>query len=185
MTFLFSWRGLLDSAPVADRPGKRSKAISQLQFPIAASERIAILAEGFRMSKNTRQFGPNELDAIAAYAPQSMVAGLEDAFALQAQPLEHGIVILTSMNDNPLTQRDRDKLWRLFGVPVFEFLRSADSNVIARECECHDGLHVDAMPTLPENWSAEFVKDHCECGLETPRIKALAKVTRKAHAAAA
>ena len=183
MTFSFSWPGLLYSAPATDRPGKFSKATTELQFPIAASERIAVLAEGFRMSKCTRQFGPNDLEAIAAYAPQSMVVKMEDALALQAQPLEHGLVVLT--RHSPLTDRDRDRLWRAFGVPVFEFLRAADGLVIARECECHDGLHVDAMPELPQNWTADFVKDHCECGLETPRIKALAKVVQKVHAAAA
>ena len=76
------------------------------------------------------------------------------------------IVVLTSLEDLPITHRDL--LWRAFGVPVFEQLLGSDGAVIASECEVHDGLHLHrAEPHL----HGEIVREHCACGSEAPRVR--------------
>jgi phenylacetate-CoA ligase len=119
------------------------------------------------------------------------------------------MVILTSLAGVPFEQRHRDQLWRAFQVPVFEQLRGWDGTVIARECEVHDGLHVDENNAILEvheseliatqlttvdhpilrartGLSAELLNHHCECGAETPRLRNIAPLERpKARAAVA
>jgi hypothetical protein len=124
------------------------------------------------------------VEDLCGWAPEALVLPLGMAITL-ANRKQHGlfdlpslnkaIVVLTSFDDTPLAPRHRDLLWKSFGVPVFEQLRSSDGAVIARECEVHDGLHiiVDSLPDL----RGEIVTDQCACGAETPRL-------RSEHAAA-
>jgi len=118
------------------------------------------------------------------------------------------IVVLTSLADSPLAGHHRDLLWRAFGVPVFEQLRGWDGAVIAKECEVHDGLHIDELAAILQ-WqedellvtqltafenpilrvrtglTGEIATGHCECGNETPRLMKLAPLRAKAAAATA
>ncbi len=119
---------------------------------------------------------------LHSYAPEALVAPLDLALSLSDQKsrglidlhsLNVAIVVLTSLDDSPLTDDHRDLLWRAFGVPMFEQLRGWDGTVIARECEVHDGLHIDGSVEgldLP----GQIVSECCECGRETPRLKSFA-----------
>ena len=97
------------------------------------------------------------------------------------------MVVLTSLADSPLGDHHRDLLWRAFGVPVFEQLRRWDGTVIAKECEVHDGLHIDEAATTlhldggellvtgaSTGLTAEMITDPCDCGAETTRLRSLA-----------
>jgi hypothetical protein len=177
----FSWRGLRLGVP-AGRDAPR------LLFPVSGPVRIALFEQGFCAERNIREFDPEDLVGLHSYAPEALVAPIEIALSLADQKsrglidlrsLNVAIVVLTSLDDSPLTDNRRDLLWRAFGVPMFEQLRGSDGVVIARECEVHDGLHLDpnndgsvAVPNLP----GQIVSGRCECGLETPRLKSLAPV---------
>jgi len=177
----FSWRGLRLRVP-AGRQAQR------LSFPVSGPVRIALLEPGFWAEGNVREFAPEDLVALRSYAPEALVAPLDVVLSLADQKnrglvdlgsLNAAVVVLTSLNDSPLTDDHRDLLWQAFGVPVFEQLRGWDGVVMARECEVHDGLHLDlnndgsaAGVDLPE----QIVSERCECGLETPRLKSLAPV---------
>ena len=171
----FSWRGLRLRVPA----GRKAQRLS---FPVAGPVRIALIEQGFSAERNVREFDPEDLADLHSYAPEALVAPLDLALSLSDQKsrglidlhsLNVAIVVLTSLDDSPLTDDHRDLLWRAFGVPIFEQLRGRDGAVIARECEVHDGLHLDgsiAVPDLP----GQIVSERCECGLETPRLKTLA-----------
>ena len=92
--------------------------------------------------------------------------------------LRLAIVIFSSTR---LEMHHRDLLWKAFGLPVFEQLRGADGRVVARECEVHNGLHLDAG--LPAGMAVEIVAEQCDCGLETPRLRP--RMAARARAAAA
>ncbi len=100
--------------------------------------------------------------------------------------LQTAIVVLTSIEESPVSDERRDLLWRAFGVPVFEQLRGRDGSVIARECEVHDGLHIDepaAVMQLREE--REIVTEQCECGAQTPRLRGVSEPETDAAFAAA
>ena len=173
----------------------------ELRFPVASPSRVAVLERGFARSPAMREFGSEDFESLAAWRPEALVLPLPVALSLadrnQLPALTSWIVILTSLPGQVLEQRHRDLLWHAFGVPVFEQLRGRDGVVIARECEVHDGLHVEEnaaiLETHPEGLivstltglTAEVVKEHCECGAETPRIRNLARIKEKSRYATA
>ena len=71
------------------------------------------------------------------------------------------IVVLTGPRYGMLTEHDRDLIWRRWGVPVYEFLTNHAGEVIARECDAHDGLHVcDGA-----SWKGSLQVRECGCGV--------------------
>ena len=102
---------------------------------------------------------------------------------------------MTDVSGPAITDRHRDLLWRAFRVPVFEQLRNWEGEVIARECEAHDGLHLvsgmDVRLEKGELWvdnrrtniEATMLADPCECGAETIRLHSLRRADAIADAA--
>jgi hypothetical protein len=150
-----------------------------LQFPLPAPARIAIVDNGFSQSRNTREFTLDDMAAIHQWAPQAIVAPLATALSLADQKLRgladlaslRALIVLTEMGGDVLADDYRELLWQAFKVPIFEQLRSRQGPVIARECEVHDGLHVDPAARLNQEISEALVNEPCECGSETPRLR--------------
>ena len=228
------FRKVLDQAKIDYLPGSPDLALLSLPpsmpplrpirvqaqrfcFPLAGAVRIALLEGGFHAGRDTREFTGDDAVWIHSWAPEALVAPLDLALSLADQKrrgllelpsLRTAIVVLTSLEDSPLADHHRDLLWRAFGVPVFEQLRGWDGTVIARECEVHDGLHIDESAAIlhlhgDELLATQFtapgdpiirartgltgkiVTGPCECGAETPRLRGLAPVRVKAASATA
>jgi hypothetical protein len=183
VTFSFLLRGLRPRVLVEHQ---------QFRFPLPVAARIALLEANFRTEWNIQAFTIEDLPWLRAWAPKAVVLPLNLALSLADQKrrglfdlpsLDTAIVVLTSIDDEPLAGHHRDLLWSAFGVPVFEQLRAPDGTVVARECEVHDGLHFepDELPSLP----GEVVTDMCACGSEKPRLRGAAPVGVKSAIAAA
>ena len=86
----------------------------------------------------------------------------------------YGIVVFTGAGCGCLTEEDRDRVWRRWGVPVFEQMLGTDGSVAAEECDAHQGLHLrDGI-----RWRGELMRDRCPCGVATPRIPASIGIAR-------
>ncbi|MEP6716811.1 MAG: hypothetical protein ABJC09_14665 [Terriglobia bacterium] len=85
-------------------------------------------------------------------------------------------VVVTNLQNSPLLKHHRDILWKAFGLPIFEELRADDGRVIARECEVHNGLHVEDQSGFPAN--ADFETAVCDCGSERPRLRGMPEPAR-------
>lgn len=208
----------LRSLPATSAPENPLRVEAQpFSFPLAPPARIAMLGGGFHLGRNIREFDVEDIVWLHSYAPEALVLALDPALSLadrksrglfELQSLKTAIVVLTSLADSPLADHHRDLLWQAFGVPIFEQLRGWDGTVIARECEVHDGLHIDEAAaifhlcqeellatqlTAPGNpiirartgLTGEIASGRCECGAETPRLRNLAAVPIKASVAAA
>lgn len=136
-----------------------------------------MLRRGFRVPPNAKEFPAASLDAIRAYRPDAFVAPLNIALMLAGEKLggrfdlpslEIAIAVVTRTDDAPLAGHHRELLWQAFGVPIFEMLASADGRVIARECEVHDGLHIDVAAPRDEG---EVTAEPCDCGAQSPRLR--------------
>jgi hypothetical protein len=81
---------------------------------------------------------------------------------------EYPVVVFTGPFAGWLTAADRERIWREWEVPVYEFRLDATSSVVAEECDAHNGLHLrpETDPPIGLDWS------RCPCGLGTPRIPA-------------
>jgi hypothetical protein len=81
--------------------------------------------------------------------------------------LTHAAIALARPGEALLTNADRDLLWQLFHVPIFEQIIGSEGEVLAAECEAHDGLHVES----PREWIGYRVEEApCGCGKTTPRL---------------
>ncbi len=196
MTLLATWRGRLSPVPA-----------QQLNFPFSAAERIAVLSDSFQLPKGAKSFLPDDHAGIIVFQPQALVGPADVLLTFKDLSPEFAVVVLSNIEDGGLSPRVRNLLWERFGVPVFEWLQTPAGLVIARECEAHDGLHVDSevaslalhnrelMLTLhmrgkmgsckPTGLTGELVTAHCECELETMRVRDLRSLAMRASAAAA
>jgi len=123
----------------------------------------------------SRVFDPQDPDLklkIAEFHPSSIAGAYADVLSLAgvAQPT-HSVTVFVS--DNELSQAQRDELWLCFAVPVFEQIRTADGELVATECEAHNGLHY-------VEGAGDF--ETCECG--RPMLRAACAVEHAMCAAA-
>jgi hypothetical protein len=207
----------LEDAPLCYPPEQVARIpLQRLRFPLAMPPLIAVFESGFAPDGALREFSPRQVGQLASCAPEALVIPLQLALTLADQQLRRqldlphlttAIVVLTNLGEAPLSDYHRDILWRAFGVPAFEQLRGWDGAVIARECEVHDGLHIDEDAAIFEvfngelvataltpgdpplirartGFSAEIAREHCECGAETPRLRGLAVLAKLRMAAA-
>jgi hypothetical protein len=153
---------------------------------LSAPARVAVLETGFTLDRSAREFVADDMEALREWMPEAIVAPLAVALsmadrktggALALESVSVAIVVLTTVNGPTLEESHRELLWKAFGVPVFEQLRDSEGAVVARECEVHDGLHVDEMrvarglSALNASMANEIVSEPCECGSETPRLR--------------
>jgi hypothetical protein len=127
------------------------------RLPIAGSSkrRIAQLTAACSFD-GAELFLSRRWKRLAAWAPNALIGSAADLQRLidrvelgtiDLKSLDHAIFVLTAVGDQPLTDAQRDNLWRRFGVPVFE-LYTDESRILAYECEAHDGWHMEAGSSL-------------------------------------
>lgn len=169
-----------------------------LRFPLPVTVRIGLLgfAYGearFRTGSNIREFDLDDTTWLRAWAPEAIVVPLNLALSIADQKqrghfdlpsLNTAIIVVTPMEESPLADHHRDLLWSAFHVPVFEQLRGLDGTIVARECEVHDGLHVENLEAMLHP-NGELVAGQCACGSELPRLRRMAPVHAKRAAASA
>ncbi len=209
---------VLSSLPPAAAPAQQIRIDSEsFRFPLAGPVRIALVEGKFRADKDMRESTADDLDWLQSYDPDALVAPLDIALSLADRRqrglfdlpnLKTAIVVLTSFATTPLADHHRDLLWKAFGVPIFEQLRGWGGTILARECEVHDGLHIEEtaailqlheeellvteLATVGEpiirartGLTGEIAARLCECGATTPRLRNISKVHSKAARAAA
>jgi hypothetical protein len=149
----------------------RLRAVFQPPLNVA---RTAVLVPGlaqtrFAQTRRVHVFPEGWSERAARFAPE-IIAGrihqLRDLARRQDRPpVSHALVVLRYGDDPPLTQDDRDRLWRVFGVPVFEQILNQWNQLLAVECGAHAGLHVvSGCAGLPLEAAP------CLCGGSTPRL---------------
>lgn len=141
-------------------------------YPGAGNPRVAVIHEWLRTRRPARTFRPEipDLDLrLAEFAPEVVAAPYEVLLALGAsvQPT-HSVVVLSQALGARLIRRERDRLWQLYEVPAFEQVLSASGELLASECEAHDGLHILRHPAClgyPDQLDRV-----CGCGSAVPRV---------------
>jgi hypothetical protein len=156
------------------------------RFPLPRWPRIAVVDAHFRPDRHIREFSISDRAGLLSCEPQALVLPLGVALSyadqkgrglLHLPSLNTAIIVLTSLGDGPLEDHHRDLLWHAFRVPIFEQLRGWDGAIIARECEVHDGLHIDErVISTGTALTGGIVTEPCECGSKSPRLYDIATV---------
>ena len=106
------------------------------------------------------------------FAPAAIAATPAQLDALRSTripSLRNAIIALVRPGEPNLSEDEREHLWRAFRVPVFEQRIDESCNLLAAECEAHDGLHVQSPGLIPRE--GEIVETaQCGCGRTTPRL---------------
>ena len=206
----------LQALPAAPPPQRLPRLeLQPFHFPLPSSARTALLEGGFLPHRDRREFAVADMAGLLRYAPEALVLPLGLALSLADQKqrgllalpsLTMALVVLTSLGDSPLEDHHRELLWRAFRVPVFEQLRGWDGAIVARECEVHDGLHIEEAAVILHlhgeellatqltafaepivrartGLTGEIATAHCECGAETPRLRNLTSLRANVTAA--
>ena len=169
----------------------RLRRKSVFRYPMDPAPRTAVLAACFRQPRlrpnyPVRVFPQGWSEEVLKFAPAAVAASREQLLGLAAmdQPpsFTHAIVALESVGDPMLSAVERQRLWRVFRVPVFEQIVGPWGEVLAAECEAHDGLHIE-VPGLPwHGYGLELAA--CACGRKTPRLTPAVLAERARSAAA-
>jgi hypothetical protein len=136
-------------------------------YPIPHGPRIAVFATGFAETATvTLAADASELprlDVQALAAPMEIIREIDPTCWTPEYPL----IVLSDDETGLMSEYDRNYIWERFGMPVFEYLIETSGRIIARECEAHDGLHIE------EDFSSdnlEITEEACPCGRPGQRI---------------
>lgn len=146
------------------------KSGQSLPYPICPCPVIALCSSEFASAPPVIRI--ENPGAIAASGAQTVAAPLAVLYAIDAlrwRP-EYPIVVLSQASRGLIAEEDRDRLWERFGVPVFEYLLSAAGNLVAEECEAHEGLHLSGGCS---DLRGTITREPCACGKSTPRLLTL------------
>jgi hypothetical protein len=145
------------------------------QYPIPPAPRTAVLVDWFDASpmrgNPVQTFAGGWTSQTAAFAPAALAGTREQILRLTENTprLTHAIIVLARPGDPLVTGEERDRLWRAFGVPLFEQIIDADGRLLAAECEAHDGLH---LLVAGRTWDAYVTETApCGCGQTSPRLR--------------
>ena len=143
-----------------------------LVYPIPPAPPTAVLVNGFRSAGNTRVFENGWSEETVAFGPATIAATPAQLHALRGKPipsLRSAIIALVRPGEPSLSEDDRERLWRAFRVPVFEQRIDECCNLLAAECEAHDGLHIESGQVSPRSGEVLEIAP-CGCGRTTPRL---------------
>jgi hypothetical protein len=146
---------------------RRRRAGARFVHPMDPMPRTAILAPGFQETKLARVFPAGWNEAASRFQPTSIAGPPEQLRRIARQGLEpqHSVVAFTYEGQEGLTSADRELFWKTFGVPLFEQLLSAGNELIAMECDAHDGLHL-----VGDFENLRAGRSVCSCANPAPRM---------------
>ena len=153
-------------APRAGAPA--AIAAQPFLYPLTPCPPIALFSRHFPVSDGLRLE-----DAKTVAAPMTILRDIDPQTWSPAYPL----IVLSELDEGLITENDREYIWQCFGVPVFEYLVGSDGRIVARECEAHDGLHLE-RPNHPvtrkKGRAAKVTSEPCPCGQPGERLLSLA-----------
>ena len=153
------------------------------RYPLAPCPKVTVICDTMHVSSGCIHVSEHDpvnqriLRTETLAAPASVLLDLNDGW-MPRFPL----VAFTGIRHGFLDNADRERLWRRFGVPVFEQLVDDQGRVFATECEAHAGLHIreSAGHTLvdgelfvdgrPSGIAASDSAGLCGCGRIGPRL---------------
>ena len=158
-------------------PFLRHVELATLVHPLGSVPKTAVFAAGFEQTRRVHVFPDGWTEKTSRWRPTSVAGPLEMLRCLDTGGVEllHPLIVFTYDLRERLSDNDRDWLWKQFEVPVFEQLLGPDNQLLAMECEAHDGLHL--IMDVPHS---KVDRSVCPCGSLTPRLRRRAPVHQRA-----
>jgi hypothetical protein len=138
---------------------------------------------------------------LEAFAPQVIVAAADELVSaahaifcgdLALESVDSALFALIQIGGVPVAPAERDLIWRAFQVPLYELYVDSESNLLAAECEAHDGWHLRSLNVeffleggelflrqpaqakpIRTGLTATCTDGRCECGDAAPLVRAV------------
>lgn len=139
----------------------------RLEYPLVHPARIAVLGltvqpeSGIHVFSewNSAVLNKYRPCALAGWLPDLVQAGrLRESGHFAATDLTHPLLVFSTPESGPMDEDTHEALWRWFGLPVYEQIRTAEGRLVAVECETRTGFH------LAEENPANGDGRPCDCG---------------------
>jgi len=136
-----------------------------------------LLLAGFAEAKRVRVFADGWSAGAQRFRPAVIGAAWDDLAALvrawdPGWPMPARAIVAFRCAGKPAAPPAlRDLLWNTFGVPVFEQYLGPNLELLAFECEAHDGLHLANAGVHDPGCALRT--ELCACGNPTPRLCAV------------
>ena len=123
----------------------------KLPFPSAPNLRVAQLGNHATFD-SVQAFPPDRWADLEMYRPRVLVGSAPhlkrlaeriQRRAIELSSVDHAIFALTECGHKPINDVFRVTLWQTFGVPVYELFIGDTGNLLASECELHEGWHAE------------------------------------------
>lgn len=178
------WTGLL---------GRRKLPASYpaLDYPLSEASRIAVIGVQLRADRRVRSYPHWRTSELEAWRPQALAGHRSELLSigelrrrqfLPLRELAFPLVVFSALREGPLSDEQRDRLWKLYGLPVYEQVRGADETLLGWECDAHDGWHLaldsEDNPKLiagrirAAGWRGSEINGRCACGETCLRLAA-------------
>jgi hypothetical protein len=178
-------------------------ALLDFEHPHVPPPRTVVLETGFRSTASFRVAQSGWESEFESFRPGSLAGATHRLLAIAqgaSHPrLTHSLIAFVGPKFGVLTAEDRDLLWTSFGIPVYEQFRGLGGELLASECDAHDGLHIREKDVLFED-SEELIftsllqlaepvlrlstgirgrieRRVCGCGDTTPRLMDLERAS--------
>ncbi len=155
----------------------------ELNYPFDPIPKTALLGLSFDAPPGgVRQFAAGWSPELARFAPEALAAPARtiqwlihavDDGRVSIPPLSSSVIAFVGEPYGRLTPSDRELIDKLWGVPIFEQLRSPGGDLLAAECPAHRGLHIcNSLMNLSDALLhfESIDRSPCLCGSSVPRL---------------
>jgi hypothetical protein len=141
-----------------NRRGAKPKGM-EFRSPLSPAPRTAVIGSGFRAGVEYEVYEDAAKFDLRRMTEQTVAAPVEvlRELAHTGRELSYPVVAFTGAQEGLLTATDRDVFWRAFRVPVYEQFRHVDGQVVAEECDAHEGMHLRTDEAIVELRGREVV----------------------------
>ncbi len=204
-------------SPTLVNPAAPPAGPGELFWPLPRPSRTALFSGLYREDSTMRRFAEGQWEALLRWRPEALAAPVEALERMARSelerpearlPLSHSVLALAGLRRAFAGEALRDLVWRVWQVPVFGQLLGPSGELLAWECEAHEGYHYDPAAVHfeagegahgePELLVTSLVSFHrpllrmatrltgrlenavCPCGSRLPRLAAVASLGRRA-----
>jgi hypothetical protein len=125
--------------------------VQDLFWPLPPASRTAVLAPGFRWRPGVKTFRRVTSSRLARFGPEALAGPVSELRRLadriadgwgRMRPLRHSVLAFVTLRQAFLSDEARETFWRVFKAPVFGQIFGLSRELLAWECEAHEGYHL-------------------------------------------
>ncbi len=122
----------------------------EMHWPLPAAARTAVLCRPVEAREGLRAFGGRpDARRLARWRPEALAGPVGALLRLaeageESLTLSHSVIAFATLRRAFLTEEARERFWSAWRVPAFGQIFGLSRELLAWECEAHQGYHFDS-----------------------------------------